>query len=51
MPELEKLLQDAEALFSYTQTLRRDFHRHPELGFKEVRTAGIVAKELGDLGS
>jgi amidohydrolase len=50
MRELKKLLQDAEALFSYTQTLRRDIHRHPELGFKEVRTAGIVAKELGDLG-
>jgi amidohydrolase len=50
MREIKKLLQDAEALFSYTQTLRRDFHRHPELGFKEVRTAGIVAKELGDLG-
>lgn len=29
---------------------RRDFHRHPELGFEEVRTAGIVAKHLGDLG-
>ncbi len=29
---------------------RRDFHRHPELGFQEARTAGIVAKHLGDLG-
>ncbi len=29
---------------------RRDFHRHPELGFQEVRTAGIVAKELNELG-
>lgn len=29
---------------------RRDFHRHPELGFEEVRTAGIVAKTLHDLG-
>jgi hippurate hydrolase len=29
---------------------RRDFHRHPELGFKEVRTAGIVANELARLG-
>jgi metal-dependent amidase/aminoacylase/carboxypeptidase family protein len=24
--------------------------RHPELGFQEVRTAGIVANELNDLG-
>ncbi len=30
--------------------LRRDFHRHPELGFKETRTAGIVADHLRGLG-
>lgn len=29
---------------------RRDFHQHPELGFEEVRTAGIVAQRLTDLG-
>lgn len=30
--------------------LRRDIHRHPELGFEEVRTAGIVADRLNRLG-
>jgi amidohydrolase len=30
--------------------LRRDFHRHPELGFQEVRTSGIVAEKLESLG-
>ncbi len=30
--------------------LRRDFHAHPEIGFQEVRTAGIVAQRLRDLG-
>ncbi len=25
---------------------RRDFHQHPELGFQEIRTAGIVAEHL-----
>lgn len=30
--------------------LRRDFHRHPELGFAEHRTAGIVAERLRALG-
>jgi amidohydrolase len=29
---------------------RRDFHQNPELGNREVRTAGIVAKHLRDLG-
>jgi amidohydrolase len=43
-------LSEAQSLFEYTQTLRRDFHRHPELGFHEVRTAGIVAAELQQLG-
>jgi amidohydrolase len=43
-------LSEAQELFEYTRDLRRDFHRHPELGFQEVRTAGIVASELIDLG-
>lgn len=47
MPDL---FSDAQALFEYTQSMRRDFHAHPELGFHEVRTAGIVAKELTALG-
>ncbi|MBI2759413.1 MAG: amidohydrolase [Chloroflexi bacterium] len=29
---------------------RRDFHMHPELGFKEIRTSGRVAEELEKLG-
>jgi amidohydrolase len=29
---------------------RRDLHRHPELGFAEVRTADIVARHLSELG-
>jgi amidohydrolase len=43
-------LSEAMELFDYTRALRRDFHMHPELGFQEVRTAGIVARELNDLG-
>ena len=30
--------------------LRRDFHMHPELGFEENRTSGIVRDYLNDLG-
>jgi amidohydrolase len=43
-------LAEAQNLFDYSQHLRRDFHVHPELGFKEVRTASVVARELNDLG-
>ncbi len=41
---------EAQELIEFTRSLRRDFHRHPELGFQEIRTAGIVAKELQSLG-
>ncbi len=30
--------------------LRRDFHKHPELGLQEVRTSGIIASYLDGLG-
>lgn len=43
-------LQHAQELFPYTQSLRRDLHMHPELGFREIRTGGIVSKELEALG-
>ena len=46
---MPNFLTEAQELFEYTQSLRRDFHMHPELGFHEVRTAGIVAKELNAL--
>jgi amidohydrolase len=46
---MSHIISDSDELFSFTQTLRRDFHRFPELGFQEVRTAGIVASELRKL--
>jgi len=47
---MSNFLEQAKSLFPYTQTMRRDFHMHPELGFREIRTGGIVAKELEVLG-
>ncbi|MBK9927700.1 MAG: amidohydrolase [Anaerolineales bacterium] len=47
---MNNFFQQAKSLFPYTQSLRRDFHIHPELGFREIRTGGIVAKELEALG-
>ena len=42
--------QEAEELFDEMVATRRDFHMHPEMGFKETRTAGIVAERLNQLG-
>lgn len=42
--------QEAEALRDELIARRRDFHRHPEIAFEEVRTAGIVAQALAELG-
>jgi amidohydrolase len=48
---LESLLQrfPQKEFESLIQT-RRDLHQHPELGFEESRTAGIVAGRLSRLG-
>lgn len=45
-----KILDEALAIGDETIAIRRDFHRHPELGLEEVRTAGIVAEKLHELG-
>jgi amidohydrolase len=41
---------EAEGLRSQLIAWRRDLHQHPELGFAVHRTAGIVARTLGELG-
>jgi amidohydrolase len=40
----------ANALRDSMIACRRDFHQHPELSFQEVRTAGVVAQKLSELG-
>ncbi|HEY6356870.1 MAG TPA: amidohydrolase [Vicinamibacterales bacterium] len=44
------VLEVPSAIVRDVVELRRDFHAHPELGFEEVRTAGIVAQRLKALG-
>jgi len=44
------LRQRADDLAPELIRRRRDLHRHPELGFEEVRTSGLVAERLRELG-
>ncbi len=49
--DMQSAIADAAAgIEPHLIAIRRDLHAHPELGFEEVRTAGIVAAELARLG-
>ncbi len=41
---------EAKEIFDFTRAIRRDIHKHPELGFQEIRTAGVVVEELKKMG-
>jgi len=43
---VERLAAGQERLAAF----RQDLHRHPEMGFQETRTAGLVAARLRELG-
>lgn len=43
---MKDILDRVSAIFPDTSALRRDFHRHPELGFQEFQTAERISKEL-----
>src|SRR5271154_5987231 len=42
MPVIERIQAYADELTA----IRHDIHAHPELGFEEVRTSGLVAEKL-----
>jgi amidohydrolase len=46
---MNSLLTRVKDLFPYTRDLRREFHRQPELGFQEFKTAEIISRELSRL--
>lgn len=45
-----KITEKVKELEDEVIRLRRDFHKHPELGFEEERTAKIVAEYLEECG-
>ncbi|MEI2394746.1 MULTISPECIES: hypothetical protein [Paenibacillus] len=47
---ISELLAAARPLQEQLIVWRRDFHRHPELGYEEERTSAIVAAHLRSLG-
>ena len=47
---MDSYISEAQDLFDFTRELRREIHRHPELGFEEVRTAELIEKELNEIG-
>jgi carboxypeptidase Ss1 len=50
MPLIQEILTRAKGIHDYVIRMRRDFHKHPETGFTEIRTAGVIAEELRRLG-
>ncbi len=45
-----RVSEETDKIFDELVELRRDFHRHPELAYEEVRTSHIVAEYLEGLG-
>ncbi len=46
----QEILVHAKEILDYVIEMRRDFHKYPETGFQEIRTAGVIAEELRKLG-
>lgn len=44
------LKKDIQKLHAWMIDVRRDFHKHPELGFEEYRTSKKIKEYLGEMG-
>ncbi|MBM4065780.1 MAG: amidohydrolase, partial [Planctomycetes bacterium] len=49
-PLTQEILTYAKGIHDYVIQMRRDFHKHPETGFVETRTSGVITDELKRLG-
>lgn len=45
-----QIIAQAEAMLPSLRALRQDLHRHPELGWMELRTSARIARALTDMG-
>ncbi len=50
MTTYEKIIQIAEESQEELVSCRRDFHKHAETGWFEMRTSSIIARKLTDMG-
>ena len=50
MNTFETIIREAEALEPELIRIRRDFHKHAETGWFEMRTSSVIARQLTDLG-
>lgn len=47
---MKRIIEEAKSLRDEVVRIRRDFHKYPERGFCEFRTASIIINYLQDLG-
>lgn len=50
MQSYKSLLAEAREQQEWIVAIRRELHRHPELGYEEVRTSALIRKKLDELG-
>ena len=44
------IIKETKLIGNYLISLRKDFHKHPELGMEEYRTSKRIKEELDKIG-
>ncbi|MFC2163565.1 M20 family metallopeptidase [Acidobacteriota bacterium] len=47
---VKRIAEEADKIYKEIVEIRHDLHMHPELSGKEVRTSGVIAKQLKSMG-